>query len=103
MNCLIFLCLQLDPVRYESVLLVKNVETSDYGRYECIARNELGFATSSVQLLVTTKPDPPSGLTVLNVTHDSLTLGWTPGFDGGLPATYRLRFRPVTNSNVNYR
>ncbi|XP_039278760.1 nephrin [Nilaparvata lugens] len=95
--------LVLDPVRYESVLIVRNVENSDYGRYECIARNELGFATSSVTLVLKAGPDPPTGLTVLNTTHDSMTLGWTPGFDGGLPATFRLRFRPVTTSNVNYR
>lgn len=87
---------------YESVLLVRNVELSDYGRYECVARNELGFATSSVRLSVTSSPDPPSGLTILNVTHDSLTLSWTPGFDGGLPASYRLRFRPATQTNANY-
>ncbi|RZF33955.1 hypothetical protein LSTR_LSTR010438 [Laodelphax striatellus] len=94
---------KLDPVRYESALIVRNVENSDYGRYECIARNELGFATSSVTLVLKAGPDPPTGLTVLNTTHDSMTLGWTPGFDGGLPATFRLRFRPVTSSNVNYR
>lgn len=63
-----------------------------------MARNMLGFATQTVRLSVTTVPDPPTDLAVYNVSHDSLTLGWKPGFDGGLPATYRLRYRPATSS-----
>ncbi|XP_073986963.1 nephrin-like isoform X2 [Rhodnius prolixus] len=89
---------KIDDVHYESVVLIRNIELSDYGRYECMARNMLGFATQTVRLSVTTVPDPPTDLAVYNVSHDSLTLGWKPGFDGGLPATYRLRYRPATSS-----
>ncbi|XP_024084429.1 nephrin [Cimex lectularius] len=98
---------KLDNVLYESVLLIRNIELSDYGRYECMARNVLGFATLSVRLSVTSIPDPPTNLAVYNVSHDSLTLGWEPGFDGGLPQTFRLRYRPASTigsgSPPNYR
>lgn len=82
---------QIDDVHYESIVLIRNIEQSDYGRYECIARNVLGFAQNTVKLALTNAPDPPSNLQVYNTSHDSLTLGWEPGFDGGLPATFRLR------------
>lgn len=96
---------QLDEVHYESVLLIRNIEVSNYGRYECIARNMLGFATQTIRLSITSVPDTPSNLAVYNVSHDSLTLGWEPGFDGGLAQTFRLRYRIATsgqNSN-NYK
>jgi len=73
---------QLDVVKYESVLLVKHVRPSDYGGYECVVRNEMGFATTTVRLDVTSAPDAPMSLRVLNVTHDSVTVEWVPGFDG---------------------
>jgi hypothetical protein len=73
---------QVDFVTYESLLLVKNVRLSDYGGYECVVRNEMGFATTTVRLDVTSAPDAPLALNVLNVTHDSVMVGWVPGFDG---------------------
>jgi hypothetical protein len=42
----------------------------------------MGFATITVKLDVTSAPDAPTSLSVLNVTHDSVTVGWVPGFDG---------------------
>lgn len=77
----------------ETILIIANVTSSDYGNYECVARNELGFSTSSPRLEVTSAPDAPSGLTVWNVTHESVTLTWISGFDGGMRATYRIRYR----------
>nr|XP_014294021.2 nephrin isoform X3 [Halyomorpha halys] len=94
---------QIDDVHYESIVLIRNIEQSDYGRYECIARNYLGFSTNTVVLALTNAPDPPSNLQVYNVSHDSLTLGWEPGFDGGLPASYRLRYRPVNIPGATYK
>lgn len=76
--------------------------SSDYGNYECVARNELGFSTISPRLEVTSSPDTPTLLTVLNVTHDSATLGWTPGFDGGMKSTYRIRYRQVNEEGYKY-
>uniref|UniRef100_A0A0A9W594 Nephrin n=2 Tax=Lygus hesperus TaxID=30085 RepID=A0A0A9W594_LYGHE len=96
---------KLDEVHYESVLLIRNIEVANYGRYECIGRNALGFATQTVRLSVTSIPDTPTNLAVYNVSHDSLTLGWEPGFDGGLAQSFRLRYRIATsgpNSN-NYK
>lgn len=67
-----------------------------------MARNELGFSTISPRLEVTSAPDTPTLLTILNVTHDTVTLGWTPGFDGGMRASYRIRYRQVNDDGYKY-
>lgn len=86
----------------ESTLIITHVTSTDYGNYECVARNELGFSTSSPRLEITSAPDTPSLLTVVNVTHDSVTLTWIPGFDGGMFATYRIRYREIQDDNYRY-
>lgn len=84
---------QLDSITYESILLIERVTPSDYGQYECVVKNELGDTKENIRLDITSPPDTPINLTVVNVTHDSVTLTWTPGFDGGMKASYRIRFR----------
>ncbi|CAH2062031.1 unnamed protein product, partial [Iphiclides podalirius] len=91
-----------DPITYTSVLLISDVTTSDYGSYECGARNDLGFSTTSVKLDITSAPDLVSSLTVTNVTHNSATLTWVPGFDGGLPSWFRIRYRKIYDEAYKY-
>ncbi|XP_060520055.1 nephrin isoform X3 [Cylas formicarius] len=93
---------QIDQLMSESVLYISHVTSADYGNYECLARNELGFSTISPRLEVTSAPDPPSSLVVANVSHDSVTLSWTPGFDGGMTPSYRLRYRQVDEDGYKY-
>ncbi|KAK6619129.1 hypothetical protein RUM44_003511 [Polyplax serrata] len=90
---------EIDLTTFESILLIDNVEATDYGKYECEAQNEEGTSKSTIVLNVTSAPDVPLSLSVLNVTHDSVTISWVPGFDGGLRTSYRIRYRPEhTNS-----
>ncbi|XP_035898919.1 nephrin-like isoform X2 [Anopheles stephensi] len=93
---------QLDPLTYESILLIERIASSDYGEYECRARNDLGSGSGIGRLDVKSAPDPPTTLTVLNVTHDSVTLGWEPGFDGGHRASYRIRYREASSERYRY-
>ncbi|NXK01364.1 NPHN protein, partial [Corythaixoides concolor] len=39
------------------------------------------------------RPDPPQNLRVSGVTPTSLSLAWTPGFDGGLPQSFLVSAR----------
>ncbi|KAJ6218009.1 hypothetical protein RDWZM_009166, partial [Blomia tropicalis] len=91
---------QLDLITYQSVLIVNDVSHSDYGSYDCIARNELGFDAFAIVLNRTSRPDSPRTLRVVNVTSGSVTLRWMAGFDGGLRQTFRLRYRAI-GSNVD--
>ncbi|CAG9573041.1 unnamed protein product [Danaus chrysippus] len=91
-----------DAITYTSVLLINDISTSDYGSYECGARNELGYGSVSVKLDVTGPPDPVSSIVVTNVTHDTVTLEWVPGFDGGLTSWFRVRYRKPHDSTYTY-
>lgn len=62
----------------------------------------MGFATISPRLEGTSAPDTPTFLTVLNATHNSVILAWTPGFNGGMKPTYRIRYRKVGEEGYKY-
>ncbi|XP_062996668.1 nephrin [Elgaria multicarinata webbii] len=85
---------------HTSTLTIANVSAVlDYATFTCTARNELGMDTLDIQLLSTSRPDPPTGLKVVGVAHNWLALEWTPGFDGGLQQSFRIRYHwPGTRS-----
>ncbi|XP_077524677.1 nephrin-like [Amblyomma americanum] len=84
---------QEDVVRWRSTLVVERVDSGDYGRYTCTARNELGSDWSRFTVRPRGKPDPPTSVRALNVSHSSVLLVWSPGFDGGLEQQFRVRSR----------
>lgn len=88
---------QLDLITYQSELLVNDVSPADYGTYDCVARNDLGFDVLAIVLNRTSKPDVPRALRVLNATSGSVSLRWIAGFDGGLGQTFRVRYRQLEN------
>ncbi|XP_067629154.1 nephrin isoform X1 [Eurosta solidaginis] len=93
---------KIDSLTYESTLIIEKVAPADYGAYECVVANELGKTTETIRLDITSQPDMPLSLNVLNVTHDSVSLAWTPGFDGGLKASYRVRYREASREQYKY-
>ncbi|KAF7487628.1 Nephrin [Sarcoptes scabiei] len=86
--------IKLDLITYQSVLIINDITSSDYGQYECVAQNDLGFDALFIGLNRTSKPDPPRSLRIVNVTSGSVTIRWVPGFDGGLDQSFRVRYRP---------
>ncbi|XP_076671541.1 sticks and stones isoform X2 [Andrena cerasifolii] len=86
----------------ESTLTIFRVTSHDYGKYECRAMNKMGHSTDIIHLDVTSPPDKPTDLEVYNVTHDSVTLMWKRGFDGGLPTSYQIRWREALDYEDRY-
>uniref|UniRef100_A0A3B5ALY1 NPHS1 adhesion molecule, nephrin n=1 Tax=Stegastes partitus TaxID=144197 RepID=A0A3B5ALY1_9TELE len=79
---------------HTSTVRVVNVSAAlDYAVFSCTARNSLGEDKLDIQLVSTNHPDPPSSFRQVGVTHDSVTLEWIPGFDGGLRQRFRMRYR----------
>nr|XP_027221837.1 LOW QUALITY PROTEIN: synaptogenesis protein syg-2-like [Penaeus vannamei] len=70
--------------------------------FQCQARNSIGSSHTVIHLDGTSRPDTPLDLKVLNFTHDSVDLEWTPGFDGGLPQKYRIRYNIDTTKRYQY-
>ncbi|XP_076632643.1 sticks and stones isoform X2 [Colletes latitarsis] len=86
----------------ESTLTILSVTSLDYGKYECRAMNSMGQSTDIIHLDVTSPPDKPTDLEVYNVTHDTVTLMWKRGFDGGLPTSYQIRWREALDYEDRY-
>ncbi|XP_059482331.1 nephrin isoform X2 [Neocloeon triangulifer] len=86
---------KLDELTYESILVIKAVKQNDFGTYDCVAKNSMGPAVHNIKLEITSRPDPPISISIMNITHDSITVSWVPGFNGGLPQAFRLNFRRV--------
>ncbi|XP_072317579.1 nephrin [Eucyclogobius newberryi] len=78
---------------YTSTIQVVNVSALlDYAIFSCTARNLLGDDMLDIQLVSTNHPDPPSSFRLVSVSYSSVTLEWIPGFDGGLPQKFRVRY-----------
>uniref|UniRef100_A0A8C7E3L2 NPHS1 adhesion molecule, nephrin n=1 Tax=Naja naja TaxID=35670 RepID=A0A8C7E3L2_NAJNA len=78
---------------HTSTLTIANVSAMlDYAIFTCTANNDLGTDAFDIQLLSTSRPDPPTEFKVVSVAHNSLALEWIPGFDGGLQQSFRVRY-----------
>ncbi len=73
--------------------MIDPVEETDYKEYECVAYNELGTDRMRISLDRVGPPAIPYDVKLINLTHKSVTLAWKPGFDGGLPQTFKIGYR----------
>ncbi|XP_053408375.1 nephrin-like isoform X2 [Mercenaria mercenaria] len=85
-------------IDYENILSIKNVVKEDYGIYQCIVTNEKGEDRLPIDFDDTRKPDPPDNLEFVNATHNSITIKWNGGFDGGLVQKFRVRYKPTVTT-----
>ncbi|KAG5319172.1 NPHN protein, partial [Pseudoatta argentina] len=92
----------LSELYSETTLTIYKVRSQDYGKYECLAQNKMGHSTENILLDVTSPPDKPSDLEIYNYTHDSVTLIWKRGFDGGLPTSHQIRWRQALDYEDRY-
>ncbi|XP_071033776.1 nephrin isoform X1 [Parasteatoda tepidariorum] len=86
-----------------SVLTIKRVRPDDYGEYTCVAKNHLGYDFVKFSLSKKGAPEPPKELKAMNESTDSITLVWSPGFDGGSDQNFRIRFKKSDASTYNYK
>ncbi|KAF4104345.1 nephrin [Onychostoma macrolepis] len=88
---------------HTSILTVINVSAAlDYAIFTCTAHNSMGEDSLDIQLLSTNHPDPPSDLKLLRADHNSVTLEWMPGFDGGLTQNFRVRYQWAGSASFMY-
>ncbi|PAA74021.1 hypothetical protein BOX15_Mlig000261g4 [Macrostomum lignano] len=81
----------LTPYKHRATLF----GVRSHGRFTCVARNALGEARHSVDVVPRGPPDPPTNLRMLSPPNwDRVSLSWQPGFDGGLQASMWLRCTP---------
>ncbi|XP_058135251.1 nephrin isoform X2 [Dasypus novemcinctus] len=88
---------------HSSLLTIANVSAAqDYALFTCTATNPLGSDHTNIQLVSISRPDPPWGLKVVSLTPHSVGLEWKPGFDGGLPQRFRIRYEALGTPGFLY-
>lgn len=76
---------------FESVLTIHDLNENDLNnKYECEAMNQLGVNRLAIELVERSRPDRPTDVRVMHVDFMSVSLTWSPGFDGGLTQTFFL-------------
>ena len=80
------------PIRVRSLAKYTPTHNSHYGVLQCWAANTAGVQRQPCTffVLAAQAPEPPINCTATNVTISTLTVECTPGYSGGLPATYHL-------------
>ena len=91
---------------YESTLTINDLNVSNLNRnYECDAVNLLGTSRVKMELVPLSKPDKPTEFNLVYSDFMSISLSWLPGFDGGLPQSFKLKLNDsilnVDNSTCN--
>ncbi|XP_005361306.1 nephrin [Microtus ochrogaster] len=90
-------------VVHSSLLTIANVSAAqDYALFTCTATNDLGSDHTNIQLVSISRPDPPWGLKVVSTTPHSVGLEWKPGFDGGLPQRFQIRYEALETPGYLY-
>ncbi|XP_067882382.1 nephrin [Heterodontus francisci] len=79
------------PLHTAQLSIVNASAALDYATFTCTAQNPLGLDVFDIHLVSSSRPDPPTGLKVLSKTHNSVTLAWSAGFNGGLEQTFQVR------------
>uniref|UniRef100_A0A8C9PNW0 Nephrin n=1 Tax=Spermophilus dauricus TaxID=99837 RepID=A0A8C9PNW0_SPEDA len=88
---------------HSSLLTIVNVSAAqDYALFTCTATNPLGSDHTNIQLVSISRPDPPLGFKVVSITPHSVGLEWKPGFDGGLPQRFRVRYEALETPGFLY-
>ncbi|XP_055992553.1 nephrin [Sorex fumeus] len=88
---------------HSSLLTIANVSAAqDYALFTCTATNPLGSDHTNIQLVSIGRPDPPTGLKVVSTTPYSMGLEWKPGFDGGLPQRFHIRYETLGTPGFFY-
>ncbi|KAE9414335.1 hypothetical protein Angca_002728 [Angiostrongylus cantonensis] len=86
--------IQLDYSTFESTLWISNLSPDDYAKdVSCTARNSFGTDSIHIPIGPPSPPDAPLDIHVTNVTSNTITISWTPGFDGGSDQTFEVRYQ----------
>ncbi|KHJ95223.1 immunoglobulin domain protein [Oesophagostomum dentatum] len=86
--------IQLDYSTFESTLWISNLTPDDYAReISCTARNSFGTDSVHIPIGPPSPPDAPLDVHVTNTTLNTISISWTPGFDGGSDQTFEVRYQ----------
>uniref|UniRef100_A0A1I7WLD7 Nephrin n=1 Tax=Heterorhabditis bacteriophora TaxID=37862 RepID=A0A1I7WLD7_HETBA len=94
--------IQLDYSTFESTLWIHNISPDDYSKeIRCTARNNFGADSVRVPVGPLSPPDVPLDVRMINATSNTISITWTPGFDGGLDQIFEVRYQKDNEDAVH--
>lgn len=79
---------------------MSRIQKYDYGDYICQVVNALGKIETKIRLQPKGPPEKPTKLTALVKGPTYVTLGWEPGFNGGLYSTkYFVSYKKIPSED----
>ncbi|XP_022235838.1 synaptogenesis protein syg-2-like [Limulus polyphemus] len=86
---------------WTSVLHIKKLHYFAFGNYTCRAENNVGYSSTTVELIPSNFPEISRNVSVSSVTHNSVLISWKPGFNGVLPQTFTVLWRKVGQKHLS--
>ncbi|CAL1281786.1 unnamed protein product [Larinioides sclopetarius] len=85
-----------------SELQILKTHRNDTGTYSCSAVSDIGADEATIQYIVQGRPDPPTDISVVNVTSRSVTLQWEVKHDGNSHVTGSVvQYQSISDSSWN--
>ena len=95
---------QISDSVFQSALNIKRITERELNKsFKCIAHNQKGETQTDIKLRKRGKPDPPNDIKVINITHNSAFLSWSPGFDGGVKQSFRIKYYKIETNNYEVK
>ncbi|XP_022655329.1 Down syndrome cell adhesion molecule-like isoform X3 [Varroa destructor] len=73
-----------------SELLIRETDRTDSALYSCNTENKFGSDERKVKLIVKDVPGPPQDVKVRDIWSRSVSVHWTPSYDGNSPITKHI-------------
>ena len=95
---------QISETVFQSALTIKRITDRELNKsFKCIAHNQKGETQTEIKLRKRGKPDPPNDIKVINMTHNSAFLSWSPAFDGGDKQWFRIKYYKIQTNNYDVK
>ena len=93
---------QYHSATYDSILEIDNIRTEHYStHFRCEAVNRYGAASVDIEIVKPGPPEIPQDVDVTAVDDTSISLSWTPGFNGGYNQSFDIHvFNEYTGHRV---
>ncbi|KAL4220860.1 hypothetical protein ACF0H5_019127 [Mactra antiquata] len=89
----------------QSTLTITKVDTTYFTSYKVIAENSVGNMEEVYTLSHNGSPDVPTQLRYYEdlSTSSSIKLAWNPGYDGGSPQIFYIKYKPIDENFWKYK
>lgn len=78
-----------------ATITLTDFKETDARTISLIVNNSVGLSSSQITIIPAGPPLEPLDFTVVNITHTTITVKWTPSFNGGYEQLFYLSHRPI--------